>query len=190
VAALSASLLEPIARPLPGVLLLHSRARTDERGSFARCFCRRELAALGIERTVDQANISTSIAAGTLRGLHYQLGTSAETKIVTCVAGALFDVALDLRAGSPTFGRHFGTELRAGSGRIIVVPEGCAHGFLTLEPNTTVLYLASAPYDMLRERGVRWDDPAFAIDWPAQPRLVSARDRSHPDFDPGHHLAA
>ncbi|HET6466989.1 MAG TPA: dTDP-4-dehydrorhamnose 3,5-epimerase family protein [Geminicoccaceae bacterium] len=189
-AGLRTGRLRVLARPMPGVLLLQSEAQLDERGAFARCFCRTELRALGVDCGVDQANLSFSAASGTLRGLHYQLGASAETKIVTCLAGALFDVVLDLRPDSPTFGRHFAAELTAASRRVVVVPEGCAHGFLTLADATSVLYLASAPYDPVRERGVRWDDPAFEIDWPIVPRMISARDRGHPDFDPGYHLAA
>jgi len=179
-----------IDEPLPGVLLLEQERRRDERGFFARCFCRNELAAFGDGMEVVQANLSGSRARGTLRGLHYQLPPSAETKLVQCVKGAIFDVALDLRTESPHFGQWFGTELAAATGRMLLVPEGCAHGFLTLEEDCLVHYTVSAAYDPARERGVRFDDPRFAIRWPFAPAVVSARDRAHPDFDPAHHLAA
>jgi dTDP-4-dehydrorhamnose 3,5-epimerase len=164
--------------------------RRDERGFFARCFCRRELEALGIERAVEQANMSLSARRGTLRGLHYQLGSAAETKIVSCMQGALWDVVLDLRAGSPAFGRHFAAELSATNRRTMVVPEGCAHGFLTMADDSLAFYMVSAAYAPSRERGVRWDDATFAIPWPFPPTVISPRDAALPDFDPGWHLAA
>lgn len=179
-----------ISRPLPGMLVLQSEPRTDERGSFTRCFCRHELAAFGIAPDVEQANLSYSGRTGTLRGLHYQMAPSAETKVLTCVRGAVHDVVLDLRPSSPTYGRHASVELSATNARLVVVPEGCAHGFLTLRDDTLLLYLVSAAYDPVRERAVRWNDPAFAISWPAEPTVLSPRDAGAPDYDPGHHLAA
>lgn len=179
-----------VARPLPGVFLLDARPHRDERGSFARLFCREELRRLGIDRPVEQANMSHSERRGTLRGLHYQLAASAETKIVSCLRGALWDVVLDLRPLSPTFGQHFAAELSAANHRIMVVPEGCAHGFLTLLDETSAFYLVSAAYDPVRERGIRWDDPSFSIGWPFSPGLVSHRDANHPDYHPAAHLAA
>lgn len=181
---------ETIAKPMPGVVLLETQPRGDERGFFARCFCRQELRAIGVDRGVEQANMSLSAKRGTLRGLHYQIGIAAETKVVLCLQGALWDVVLDLRAGSPTFGRHFAAELSATNRRAMVVPEGCAHGFLTLTDDALAFYMVSSAYDPLRERGVRWDDPAFEIAWPFLPSVISPRDSSHPDFDPGWHLAA
>ena len=182
--------LELLDDPLPGVFLFRLRPRRDERGFFARCFCRHELAALGVEADVRQANLSHSRRRGTLRGLHYQLPPSAETKIVRCLRGRIHDVVVDLRPDSPTFRRSFAAELGEEDGRAMVVPPGCAHGFLTLTDDVLVLYFVSAPYDPARERGLRWDDPAFAIPWPFPPKVVSERDRSHPDFDPAWHLAA
>ncbi|MFL5335120.1 MAG: dTDP-4-dehydrorhamnose 3,5-epimerase family protein [Geminicoccaceae bacterium] len=179
-----------ISRPLPGMLVLQTEPRTDERGFFTRCFCRHELAALGIASGVEQANLSFSGRAGTLRGLHYQMAPSAETKVLTCVQGAAHDVVLDVRPNSPTYGRHASVELSAANARLVVVPEGCAHGFLTLRDDTLLLYLVSAAYDPVRERAVRWNDPAFAISWPAEPTVLSPRDAAVPDYDPGHHLAA
>ena len=179
-----------ISRPLPGMLVLQAEPRLDQRGFFARCFCREELAAWGITAGIEQANLSFSERAGTLRGLHYQVGPSAEIKIVTCLQGALHDVVLDLRSDSPTFGRHAAIELSAANRRLLVIPEGCAHGFLTAQDATLLLYMVSRGYDPVRERAVRWDDPAFALYWPSAPRVISPRDASIPDFDPGHHLAA
>lgn len=173
-----------IGRPLPGMLVLEAEPFTDERGWFARCFCKAELAALGVRVEPAQANLSFSEHRHTLRGLHWQVAPSAETKLVTCVAGALHDVVLDLRPGSPAYGRHAAVELSAANRRMVVVPEGCAHGILTLEDATQLLYLVTAAHDPARERGVRWDDPRFAIPWPARPRVISARDRAWPDFDP------
>lgn len=176
--------MRSIEEPLAGVLLLEQVRHADARGFFARWYCQAELAKLGLERPVVQGNLSASPKRGTLRGLHYQEAPSAEAKIVQCVKGAIFDVALDLRPDSSTFGRWFGVELSATNGRILVVPEGCAHGFLTLENDVLVHYLVTAPHDSSRERGVRWDDPRFAIAWPFPPSLISERDRTHPDFDP------
>lgn len=179
-----------ISRPLPGMLVLQTEPRTDERGFFARCFCRHELARFGVAPAVQQANLSFSERAGTLRGLHYQMAPSAETKVLTCLQGAVHDVVLDVRPSSPTFGRHAAVELSADNRRMVVVPEGCAHGFQTLRQDSLVLYLVSAAYDPVRERAIRWNDPAFAIGWPATPTVLSPRDAAAPDYDPGHHLAA
>ena len=181
-----------VSRPLPGMLVLEAEPRRDHRGFFARLFCRDELRRLGVASgaAIEQANLSHSERRGTLRGLHYQLGPSAETKIVGCPRGAIHDVVVDLRRDSPAFGRWAAVELSEANGRMVVVPEGCAHGFLTLEPHSLALYLVSAPYDPLRERGVRWDDPAFGVVWPFKPECVSERDAAHPDFDPSFHLAA
>ncbi len=175
----------PLAEPLPGVRLLRRRAVEDERGRFERLFCREEFAALGIAADCVQVNLSTTRRRGTFRGLHYQLPPSAETKIVQCLAGAIHDVVLDLRPG--TFGRTATFRLAGGDGRVLVVPKGCAHGFLTLADDTVVLYCVDAPWDPARERGIRHDDPAFRIPLPFPPEIVSRRDRAHPDFDPRRH---
>jgi dTDP-4-dehydrorhamnose 3,5-epimerase len=179
-----------ISRPLPGMLVLQAEAHTDARGTFARCFCREELADLGLDAGIAQGNLSFSARAGTLRGLHYQLGPSAETKVVTCLQGALHDVVLDLRPASPSYGQHAAIELTAENRRVVIVPEGCAHGYLTLADATMLLYLVTAAYDPIRERAVRWDDPGFAITWPFRPSLLSPRDAGYPDFDPVQHRAA
>lgn len=174
--------------PLPGVLLLTFARHDDARGWFSRTFCRHSLEQLGIHLDPVQANLSLSRRRGTLRGLHYQLPPSAETKLVRCVAGKVHDVVLDLRPDSPAFGRHLAVELDGRESRAILVPPGCAHGFLTLTDETLVLYFVSAAWDPSRERGIRFDDPAFAIRWPFPPAVVSARDLAHPDFDPAIHL--
>ena len=179
-----------ISRPLPGMLVLQTEPRGDHRGYFSRCFCRAEFAQWGIEAAVAQANLSFSERARTLRGLHYQVGPSEETKVVTCLQGTLHDVVLDLRPDSPRFGEHAVVELSGTNRRLLIIPPGCAHGFMTLKDGTLVLYMVSSAYDPARERAVRWNDPGFAISWPDEPRVISPRDAAIPDFDPGQHLAA
>lgn len=176
--------------PLSGAFLVDLEKRGDERGFFARFFCEREFAGHGLENRFVQINNSLSVEEGTLRGMHYQLPPAAEVKLVRCLAGALWDAILDLRPGSPSFGRWFGAELSAENRRMMYVPQGFAHGFLTLAPNTEALYLVSAFYAPERERGVRWNDPRFAIAWPRRPRVISDKDAAQRDFDPEHHLGA
>ena len=175
------------ATPVHGVFTIELERRGDERGWFARFFCEREFAGQGLETRYIQINNSLSAIRGTLRGMHLQLPPSGEVKVVRCVQGALYDVALDLRPDSPTFGRSFGAELSAENRRMMYVPRGCAHGFLTLAPDTEALYLVSALYDPQRERGVRFNDPRFAIEWPSDPVVVSDKDRQWPDFAPASH---
>ena len=182
--------MREVDRPLPGMRLFDLDPRVDERGSFTRLFCRSVLANLGFEGGAAQANLSRSTRAGTLRGLHYQLGDAAEAKLVTVVAGAVCDVVLDLRPFSPTFCQHVSLCLDAAKPQAILIPAGCAHGFMTQEAASVLLYFTSRPHAPVQERGVRWNDPAFRIDWPEAPAVVSSRDRSLPDFDPQWHLAA
>lgn len=163
-----------------GVVVVELEPYSDERGSFARAFCRRVFEEHGLEGHVEQMNISVSTTAGTLRGLHYQLPPAAEAKLVRCVRGALYDVAVDLRHQSPTFGTCFGTELSESNGLALVVPEGCAHGFQTLVSDTAALYQVSAAYDPSRERGIHHADPALDIRWPIEVSNVSPRDRQLP----------
>ena len=174
--------LDILPTPLAGVLLLRSTPAGDERGSFSRLLCTGTMAAAGGSFVPRQTSLSRSIQRGTLRGLHFQTGPSAETKLVTCVAGAIFDVALDLRTGSPTFRKHYAIELTWANGLGLLIPPGCAHGVLTLTDDAAVLYQIDRDYDPARASGVRWNDPAFAIAWPITPSLVSARDQSWPDF--------
>ena len=173
--------------PLSGAKLIEPERRGDERGFFARLYCEREFAAAGLETRFVNLNNSVSSLAGTLRGLHYQLGEAAEAKVVRCVRGSLYDLILDLRPRSSTFGRWFGETLTAENRLMMYVPRGVAHAFLTIEPDTEALYLVSAHYAPEAERGVRWNDPRFGFVWPAQPREISAKDAGWPDFDPAFH---
>jgi dTDP-4-dehydrorhamnose 3,5-epimerase len=174
--------------PLAGAFLIDLDKREDERGFFARFFCEREFAEAGLETRIVQINNSLSRDRGTLRGLHYQLGQAAEVKLVRTLQGALWDVILDLRPGSTTFGQSFGAELSPENRRMMYVPRGFAHGFLTLAENTEALYLVSEFYDPGRERGVRWNDPHFDIHWPGAPLVISEKDANQRDFDPAWHL--
>lgn len=152
----------------------------DARGSFARTFCRADLAAAGIPFTVEQANLSRNPVRGTLRGLHFQAEPHGEPKIVSCVRGRIWDVAVDIRPGSPTYGRWRGFELSPESACAVHIPQGFAQGFLTLEPDSEVHYLMGAPYVPEAGMGIRWDDPDLAIAWPEPPALLSARDAALP----------
>jgi dTDP-4-dehydrorhamnose 3,5-epimerase len=161
--------------PLEGVWVVDVEKRGDERGFFARVFDDEEFAAHGLATRWVNVNNSLSATRGTLRGMHYQLPPAAEVKLVRCIRGAFFDVALDLRTGD-----WFGVELSAENRRMLHVPEHCAHGFLTLEDDTEALYLTSARYAPEYERGARWDDPAYGIEWPFAPTVVSDKDRAWP----------
>jgi dTDP-4-dehydrorhamnose 3,5-epimerase len=169
------------ATEIPGVLVVEAEPRADERGSFARLHCPDEFAAAGHAFTPAQTSLSRNPTAGTLRGLHYQPAPHAETKLVRCVRGRIFDVAIDLRPESPTHRRWIGVELSADNLRALYVPEGVAHGFLTLEPDCDVLYQIAPKHQPGHEAGVRWDDPAFGIAWPRAPVLISERDAAYPD---------
>jgi dTDP-4-dehydrorhamnose 3,5-epimerase len=175
--------------PVKGAYLIDLEKRGDERGFFARAFCKNEFAALGLETEFVQINNSLSAAKGTLRGMHYQLPPAAEAKVVRCVRGALWDVILDLRQESPTWRRWFGAELSAENRRMMYAPRGTAHGFVTLADDTEAFYLVSVFYAPELERGVRWNDPAFGIEWPIKPVVISDKDRDRADFDPATHLA-
>lgn len=174
--------------PLKGSYLIELEKREDSRGFFARLFCKEEFAKHGLESDFVQANNSLSKDKGTLRGLHYQLPPMQETKLVRCIKGSLYDVIVDLRPDSQTFGRWFAETLSEDNRLMMYVPRGFAHGFLTLTGDAEILYLVSQPYSKELERGIRWNDPRFAIQWPGEPRVISDRDQSHPDFDPEYHL--
>jgi dTDP-4-dehydrorhamnose 3,5-epimerase len=171
-----------------GAYLIHPTRHEDARGIFNRTFCKAEFEAAGLEPTVEQANASYSNQAGTLRGLHFQFPPAAETKVVRCARGALFDVVVDLRPDSPTHRQWFGAELTASNRDMVYVPAGCGHGFLTLEPHTEAEYLVSASYASELESGVRYDDSAFGIDWPRDVKVVSSRDARWPDYEPDDRL--
>jgi dTDP-4-dehydrorhamnose 3,5-epimerase len=167
---------------LAGVRLIELERRTDERGFFARAWDPAELESAGLNPALAQVSVAFNDRRRTLRGLHFQAEPHAEAKLVRCTRGAVFDVVVDLRRDSPTFRRWLGIELREDDGRMLYVPEGVAHGYLTLEDATETLYLISEPYAPAAARGVRWNDPAFGIEWPAEPAVISERDRSWPDF--------
>ena len=156
----------------------------DARGAFARLFCEQELAPWLDGRRIVQINHSLTHAVGTVRGLHFQHAPHAETKLVRCLRGRVWDVVVDLRRGSPTFLRWHAEELSAGNARMLLVPEGCAHGFQVLEADSELLYLHSAAYTASAEGGLRHDDPALAITWPLPPQGLSERDRQHPLLPP------
>lgn len=169
---------------LSGAYIIDVEPHRDERGFFARGWCQREFEEAGLVARVVQVNISTNERAGTLRGMHYQLQPHAETKLVRCTKGALFDVIIDLRPDSPTFMQWTGVELSAGNYRMLYVPEDFAHGFITLEDGTEATYQVSEFYTPGAERGIRYDDPAFGIEWPRAVDVISDKDRAWPDFDP------
>lgn len=172
--------------PLPGVMLVTSNPHIDPRGSFARLFCERELAGVLGERHIVQINHSRTAAVGAIRGMHFQRPPHAEMKLVRCLKGRAWDVAVDLRAGSPTFLQWHAEELSPGNYRMLVIPEGCAHGFQALEPDSELLYLHTACYTPAVEGGVRHDDPALGIRWPLPVADLSPRDSSHPLIDADH----
>ena len=165
---------------IDGVTIVELEPSRDERGGFVRTYCEEEFAAAGIPFRVVQANLSTNAAALTLRGLHFQRAPHGEPKIVSCLRGRIFDVAVDIRPDSPTYLLWEAAELAAGLDRILCLGEGIAHGFLTLEPDSEVHYLMGAPYVAEAAAGLRWDDPAIGIAWPAAPAIISERDRSYP----------
>lgn len=169
--------------PLAGAFLIDPEMHQDERGFFARTWCKDEYARHGINTSIVQCNISFNIAKDTLRGMHYQKSPYEEAKLVRCTMGAIFDVIVDLRFNSPTYAHWFSTELTAENRRLLYIPQGIAHGFLTLVDKTEVFYQMSEFYHAESAFGVRWNDPAFGIRWPTEPRLISDKDEHYPDFN-------
>lgn len=167
---------------LKGVCIIEIEKMNDERGFFAREWCQREFQEHGLNEKVAQSSISFNIKKGTLRGMHYQIFPYEEAKLVRCTKGLIYDVIIDLRADSPTFKESFGIELSSENYKMLYIPEGFAHGFITLSDNTEVLYKISEFYTPGSARGLRWNDPAFNISWPMEPLVVSERDRDYPDF--------
>lgn len=167
---------------IAGAVVVELDPITDERGAFARSFCRREFAAHGLRTDVAQCNVSYNRRRGTLRGMHLQVPPRSEAKLVRCTRGRLYDVVLDLRPDSTTYCEWFGIELGGdpGNRHMLYVPEGCAHGFQTLEDDTDVFYVMFGEYSAEHARGARWDDAAFGIRWPLPDPIVSERDRSFP----------
>jgi dTDP-4-dehydrorhamnose 3,5-epimerase len=166
-----------------GVWVVEIEPAPDERGFFARTVCAEEFKKHGLPGHYCQSSISFNPRRGTLRGMHYQTLPSFEQKLVRCTRGAMFDVIVDLRPDSETFGRWDSVELSADNHRAVAVPAGCAHGFITLSDETEVLYMMSEPLNAGLARGVRWDDPAFGIAWPERPVVISERDAAYPDYN-------
>ena len=166
-----------------GAFRIEPSVFSDDRGFFLRGWCRDEMSQAGIDVTFVQSNLAGSRYKGTLRGLHYQVAPDEEAKLIRCVRGSIFDVVVDIRSGSETYGQWHGEILNADNRNMLFVPPGCAHGYLTLEDNSDVYYLVSAPYSPKSERGIRWDDPAFNIDWPIREELIlSDKDQAWPEF--------
>jgi len=162
---------------IPGAYVIKREPFTDERGSFARMFCKKELEAVGMRADIAQVNLSTNYKKGTLRGLHLQKDNAAEDKMVACLSGAIFDVCIDVRKDSPTFGQWTGETLSAENGAALHIPKGCAHGFVTLQDNCQLLYFMSEFYDPNSTCGFRYDEPFFSIDWPIKgPYILSEQD--------------
>lgn len=172
---------EPL--PLAGAFLVTMERHKDARGAFARAFCKTEFKAHGMDIDVMQANISVNNTAGIVRGLHFQRPPHEEIKLVRCIRGAVFDVIVDMRRDSPTFGQWFGAELDEDNGLMMVVPQGFAHGYQALSDNATVFYMVSADYAREAEGGIRYDDPGLAIRWPLPVTNVSDKDMKWPTLD-------
>jgi dTDP-4-dehydrorhamnose 3,5-epimerase len=168
--------------PLEGAYVVEMERLADERGFFARSYCALEFAARGLPE-LRQCSVSYNARLGTLRGMHYQAAPGEEHKLVRCTAGAVFDVVVDIRASSPTYRRWFAAELTADNRRSLLIPPGFAHGFVSLSDHTEVYYMISEAHSPELSRGFRWNDPAFAIEWPMVPAVISARDASYPLLD-------
>jgi dTDP-4-dehydrorhamnose 3,5-epimerase len=170
--------------PLPGAVVVEPDRHDDDRGYFARTYCDSEFAAAGLPTLWPQQNVSHNTRAGTLRGMHYNAAPHRENKLVRCARGAIWDAIVDLRPDSPTHLKWFGVELSAEANNALFVPEGFAHGFITLRDETTVFYLMGKTYQPSVGRGFRWNDPRIGIVWPLAPAVMAERDRTYPDLDP------
>lgn len=168
---------------IPGAFVIELERREDERGWFARSFCEREFAAAGLCTRYPQSNLSFNEHELTLRGMHYQAAPFQEVKIVRALQGTIYDVIIDLRQASPTWGKWIGAELSAENGRALYVPAGFAHGFLSLTSHCTVHYQMGEFYEPAAARGLRWNDPRFEIHWPKQPKVIATQDANRADFD-------
>ena len=171
--------------PLSGACVIDIEPHHDERGFFARSYCAAEFEARGLNSEWPQCSVSFNAKRGTLRGMHWQEPPHAETKLVRCTAGAIYDAIVDLRPDSATYLKHFGVELTAENHRQLYIPEGFAHGFFTLADNTEVFYMMGTPYAPGAGKGARYNDPAFGIEWPGEPAVISERDRNYPGFSGG-----
>ena len=164
--------------PIDGAYLINLDKREDERGFFSRYYCEQEFAENNLNTSWPQVNNSLSKKRGTLRGLHFQRPPSAEVKLVRCLRGSIWDVIVDIREGSPTYRQWFGEELSAENRTMMYVPEGCAHGFVSLEDDSEILYMVSSPYDFAHEGTVKWNDPFHQIEWPIEPVVISDKDEA------------
>lgn len=173
---------------IKGLYKIDLEKRGDDRGFFARFFCKDEYAQLGLENEILQINNSLTQAKHTLRGMHYQLPPKSEVRIVRCIKGALFDMALDLRPTSETFGKSFGIELNDENRTMMYIPKGFAHGFMTLKDDTEMMYLVTESYGPNYERVIRWNDPEFDMKWPVKPQHLSEKDAQAQDFEKNYHL--
>jgi dTDP-4-dehydrorhamnose 3,5-epimerase len=167
---------------LPGAFVIDLQKYEDERGFFARSWCRKEFEAHGLDPRTVQCNVSFNKVKGTLRGMHYQVAPYAEAKLVRCTRGAIYDVIIDLRRESATYKQHVSEVLSSNNYKALFVPEGFAHGFQTLEDNSEVFYQMSEFYSAEHQRGLRYNDPAFGINWPTDVTVISDRDRNYEDF--------
>ena len=174
--------MEFVETKLSGAYLVRVKRIEDARGYFGRGFCQQEFAAHGLNPQVSQLNVGFSLKRGTLRGMHFQMAPHDEAKLVRCTRGRVLDVVVDLRPGSKTHRQWVAAELDPDEGPMLYCPEGCAHGYLTLTDNAEIYYLTSKPYAAASARGVRYDDPAFAIGWPFAPTVISDQDRNWPDY--------
>jgi len=172
----------------PGAWIIDIEEISDDRGFFARTFCRDEFRAHKLKDVTAQCNLSFNHEAGTLRGMHYQLPPATEVKLVRCTRGAIYDIIVDLRPGSPTYLQHVGVELSADNRRALYVPDLFAHGYQTLTPDAEVTYQVTEFYTPGYERGIRHDDPALGLSWPLPVSVISPKDASWPEFDPSHPL--
>jgi len=170
------------ASKLQGVFEIHLEPRSDERGFFARTWCQREFESNKLNPKLVQCSVSFNSRKGTLRGMHYQAPPFEEAKVVRCTRGAVYDVVVDLRLDSPTYKDWIAVVLTADKRNMVYVPEGCGHGFLTLEDKSEIFYQMSEFHSAESARGVRWDDPAFRIAWPEKVEVISERDRTYPNF--------
>mgnify|MGYP000378797917 CR=1 FL=1 len=167
---------------IDGLYLTELEPFSDERGFFARAFCEKLFAENDLAFSINQINLSGNVSKGTLRGLHYQAEPRPDPKIVRCIRGAVWDVVVDLRKGSSSYLKWYGAELSADNRKAFVVPGGCAHGFLTLEDDSELLYLMGEEFIAELACGQRWNDPAFGIDWPSEPVVLTDRDANYPDY--------
>ena len=171
-----------ISTNVDGVFVIEPQSFGDERGFFSPIYDEKRFSKYGLCTSFTRMNCSLSVEKGTLRGMHYQPSPYQEVKLLRVIQGAVWDVALDVRPNSPTFGQSFGVELSAHNRRLLYIPAGCAHGFQTLEQNTEVIYLCSNEYTAQHECGVMWNDPLFSISWPLPPTVISEKDQQHPPF--------